>query len=154
GMHGDPYMAALSTPGFRHLVARLRSPNVATTRRSLTRGVIGPRAAERAPEGFFDVVHESMRQPGFRTAMLTHVWKAMRIGRPGPVNLVSEQELGRIAAPVVMIWGQDDPYGGPEIGQRACAVMPAARLEVIPGRHAPFVDDPERCGALIDDVAR
>jgi hypothetical protein len=32
--------------------------------------------------------------------------------------------------------------------------MPNARLEVIPGRHAPFLDDPERCGALIDDLVR
>jgi pimeloyl-ACP methyl ester carboxylesterase len=39
--------------------------------------------------------------------------------------------------------GDEDPYGGPEIGRRACAVMPNARLEVISGRHAPFLDDPE-----------
>src|SRR5436305_3813754 len=63
GMHGDPFFTALSTPGLRQLVARLRSPNVATTRRSGARGVIGPRAAGRAPEGFFEVVHEGMRQP-------------------------------------------------------------------------------------------
>ena len=40
---------------------------------TLARGVIGPRAVERAPEGFFEVVHEGMRQPGYRTAMLTHM---------------------------------------------------------------------------------
>jgi pimeloyl-ACP methyl ester carboxylesterase len=51
-----------------------------------------------------------------------------------------------------MIWGDEDPYGGPEIGQRACALIPDARIEVIPGRHTPFLDDPERCGALIDDL--
>jgi len=53
-----------------------------------------------------------------------------------------------------MIWGDQDPYGGPEIGRRACALIPDARLEVIPGRHAPFLDDPERCAALIDDLLR
>src|SRR5581483_4581385 len=51
GMHGDPFFTALSTPGLRQLVARLRSPTVAMTRRALARGVIGPRAAERAPQG-------------------------------------------------------------------------------------------------------
>ena len=154
GMHGDPFFTALSTPGLRQLVARIRSPNVATTRRSVARGVIGPRAAERAPEGFFEVVHEGMRQPGFRTAMLSHMWLAMRLGRPRPENFLSDAELRQLTVPVLMIWGDEDPYGGPEIGRRACELLPDARLEVIPGRHAPFLDDPERCGALIDELVR
>jgi pimeloyl-ACP methyl ester carboxylesterase len=154
GMHGDAFFAALSTPGLRQVVARIRSPNVATTRRSLARGVIGPRAAERAPSGFFEVVHEGMRQPGFRTAMLTHMQLAMRLGRPRPENFLSEPELRQLMIPVLIIWGDEDPYGGPEIGRRACALMPNARLEVIPGRHAPFLDDPKRCSALIDDLVR
>ncbi len=89
GMHGDPAFAALSTPGLRQLAARIRSPNAATTRRALTRGAIGPRAAERAPDVFFEVVHEGMRQPGFRTAMLSHMRPAMRLGRPRPETFLS-----------------------------------------------------------------
>jgi pimeloyl-ACP methyl ester carboxylesterase len=154
GMHGDPFFTALSTPGLRQLVARISSPSVQMTRRSLARGVIGPHAAERSPEGFFEVVHEGMRQPGFRTAMLSHMRLAMRLGRPRPENFLAEAELRQIAVPVLMIWGDEDPYGEPEIGRRARALMPDARLEVIPGRHAPFLDDPERCGALIDDLVR
>ena len=154
GMHGDPFFTALSTPGLRQLAARIRSPNVATTRRSLARGVIGPRAAKRAPDGLFEVVHEGMRQPGFRTAMLSHMRLAMRLGRPRPENFLSDAELRRLTVPVLMIWGNEDPYGGPEIGQRACSLLPDAHLEVIPGRHAPFLDDPERCGALIDELLR
>ena len=154
GMHGDAFFTALSTPGLRQLVARIRSPNLATTRRSLARGVVGPRAAERAPDGFFEVVHEGMRQPGFRTAMLTHMQLAMGLGRPRPENFLSEPELRQLRVPVLMIWGDEDPYGGPEIGRRACTLIPDARLEVIPGRHTPFLDDPERCSALIDDLVR
>ena len=154
GMHGDPAFTALSTPLVRQLVARIGSPSVAMTRRALARGAIGPRAAERAPEGFFEVVHEGFRQPGFRTAMLTHMQLALRFGRPRPENFLSETELRQLAMPVLMIWGDEDPYGGPEIGRRACALIPDARLEVIPGRHAPFLDDPERCGTLIDDLVR
>ena len=86
--------------------------------------------------------------------MLTHMQLAMRRGRPRPENLLSEVQLRQLSAPVLMIWGDEDPYGGPEIGRRACALLPDARLEVIPGRHAPFLDDPERCGALIDEFLR
>jgi pimeloyl-ACP methyl ester carboxylesterase len=116
--------------------------------------VIGPRAAQRAPDGFFEVVHEGLRQPGFRTAMLSHMRLAMRLGRPRPANFLSDAELGGLMAPVLMIWGDEDPYGSPNIGQRARALLPDARLDVIPGRHAPFLDDPERCGALIDELIR
>jgi pimeloyl-ACP methyl ester carboxylesterase len=154
GMHGDPFFTALSTPGLRQLVSRIRSPSVEMTRRSLAHGVIGPHAAERAPEGFFEVVHEGMRQAGFRTAMLSHMRLAMRLGRPRPENFLAEAELRQIAVPVLMIWGDEDPYGDSEIGRRACALIPEARIEVIPGRHAPFLDDPERCGALIGDLVR
>ena len=154
GMHGDPAFTALSTPVVRQIVARIGSPSVAMTRRALARGAIGRRAAEQAPEGFFKVVHEGMRQPGFRTAMLTHMQLALRIGRPRPENFLSDTDLRQLAVPVLMIWGDEDPYGGPEIGQRACDLLLDARLEVIPGRHAPFLDDPARCGALIDDLVR
>ncbi len=154
GMHGDPAFTALSTPGVRLLVARIGSPSVAVTRRSLACGAIGPGAAELAPDGFFDVVHECMRQPGFRAAMLSHMWLAMRLGRPRPDNFLSDAELQRIAAPVLMIWGDEDPYGSPEIGRRAAALIPDAHLEVMPGRHAPFLDDPRRCGAWIDQLLR
>jgi pimeloyl-ACP methyl ester carboxylesterase len=86
--------------------------------------------------------------------MLSHMWLAMRLGRPRPENFLSDAELQRIAAPVLMIWGNDDPYGGPEIGRRAAALIPDAQLEVIPGRHASFLDDPQRCGAFIDRLLR
>jgi pimeloyl-ACP methyl ester carboxylesterase len=152
GMHGDPAFTALTTPVVRQLLARLGSPSVAMTRRALAHGAIGPRAADRAPEGFFEVVHQGMRQRGYRNAMLTHMQLAMRVGRPRPENFLSETELRRLAAPVLMIWGDEDPYGGSEIGQRACALIPDAQLEVIPGRHAPFLDDPKQCGALIDNL--
>jgi pimeloyl-ACP methyl ester carboxylesterase len=154
GMRGDPYFAALSTPGLRHVVARIGSPSVAITRRSTALGAIGLRAAMLAPDGFFAVVHEGMRQPGFRTAMVSHMWLAMRLGRPRPENFLSDAELRDIAAPVLMIWGDEDPYGDPEIGRRAAALIHDAHLEIVPGRHAPFLDDPERCGALIGDLLR
>ena len=130
GMHGDPFFTALSTPSLRHLVARIRPPNVATLRRAGARGVIGPGATDRVPDGFFEVMYEGMRQPGYRTAMLTHINLAMRFGDPGQ-NFISGSELQQLATRVLMIWGDEDPYGGPEIGQRPCTLIPDARLEII-----------------------
>src|SRR5436305_4450412 len=130
GMHGDPAFTALSTPVVRQIVARIGSPSVAMTRRALARGAIGPRAAEQAPEGFFEVVHEGMRQPGFRTAMLTHMQLALRLGRPRPENFLSDTELRNLAVPVLMILRDEDPHRGPAMDPRACAHSLHALIEV------------------------
>jgi len=37
------------------------------------------------------------------------------------------------------------------IGERAVSLMPHARLDVIPGNHAPFLDDPRGCAQLIHE---
>lgn len=76
----------------------------------------------------------------------------MRLGRPRPENFLSDPELRRLTVPVLMVWGDEDPYGPPKIGQRACALIPDASLEIMPGLHTPFLDDPERCGALIHEL--
>lgn len=131
GMHGDPFFTALSTPGLRQLVARIRPPNVATVRRVGARGVIGPGATERAPDGFFEVVLEGMRQPGFRTAMLSHMSLAMRRGRPRPENLLSEAELRQLTVPVLMIWGDEDPTAA----QRS-ADAPARSFQMLASRSS------------------
>lgn len=81
--------------------------------------------------------------------MWTHLNLAMRFGRERPENHLRDDELRSIASRVQFIWGQDDVYGGPEIGRRAAELIPEARLDVMPGNHAPFLDDPERCAALI-----
>jgi pimeloyl-ACP methyl ester carboxylesterase len=86
--------------------------------------------------------------------MISHMQLAMRRGRPRPENFLSDDELGQLAVPVLMIWGDEDPYGSPDIGQRACALLPDANLHVMPGRHAPFLDDPDRCGASIGELLR
>jgi pimeloyl-ACP methyl ester carboxylesterase len=45
--------------------------------------------------------------------------------------------------------GDADIYGPPSVVERAAALMPGARVEVMPGGHAPFLDSPERCAGLI-----
>jgi pimeloyl-ACP methyl ester carboxylesterase len=110
---------------------------------------LGPRALAQTPETFFEVVRAGMAQPGWREAMWTHLNLAMRAGRARPENVFTDDELRSITTPVQLIWGDGDVFGGPEIGRCAVAVMPDARLEIIPGGHVPFLDDPQRCATLI-----
>jgi pimeloyl-ACP methyl ester carboxylesterase len=150
GLRGDPFFTVLTIPGLGRVASRVMpAPTGAKAVRKAMKGVMGQATLDRTPDEFFDVVAAGMRVPGWRDAMWTHLNLALRFGRQRPGNALTDDELRSIAAPVQFIWGQDDVYGGPEIGQRAAALIPEGRLEVVPGNHAPFLDDPERCAALI-----
>ena len=46
------------------------------------------------------------------------------------------ERLPGIAAPTLLVYGEDDPAARPEVGQKIADAIPGARLEVIPGaRH-------------------
>jgi pimeloyl-ACP methyl ester carboxylesterase len=152
GMRGDPYFKAMTTPVLGALVGRMPAPPSAGAVRKSMRKVIGAAGSERTPDVFYEVVHQVMRQPGWKQAMRSHLPLAMRYGRPLPENFLADEELSAIATPAIFVWGAGDVYGAPEIGQRAAALMQHARVEVIPGGHAPFLDDPRRCAELIAEA--
>jgi pimeloyl-ACP methyl ester carboxylesterase len=150
GVRGDPFFTLMTIPGLGRVAARVIPPpsSVKATRRGM-KGVMGQAALDRTPDEFFAIVSAGMRMPGWRAAMWTHLNLALRFGRARPGNALTEAELRSIAAPVLFIWGEDDVYGRPDIGRRAAAAIPGGRLEVVPGNHAPFLDDPERCAGLV-----
>ena len=152
GMKGDPFFRAMTTPGLRRLVSRAPAPKNATATRRATVKALGRPAAERMPDSYFEVIRATMLMPGWRVAMFSHLNLAMRSGRARPENVFTDDELRGIDVPVRMIFGDRDVYGGPEIGARAVELMPDARLEVISGGHAPFLDDPAHCAALIKQL--
>jgi pimeloyl-ACP methyl ester carboxylesterase len=150
GLRGDPFFTLLTIPGLGRVAARVvPSPGSVKQARRAMKGVLGQAALDRTPDELIAVVAAGMRVPGWRRAMWTHLNLALRAGRPRPGNALTEAELRAITAPVTFFWGADDVYGEPAIGQRAAAVMPQATVEVVPGNHAPFLDDPERCAAVI-----
>jgi pimeloyl-ACP methyl ester carboxylesterase len=150
GIRADPFFRLLTVPGLGRAASRVVPvPKGVKAARKGMKGVLGQAAGDRTPDEFFEVVSAGMRMPGWRDAMWTHLNLALRSGRGRPENVLTDEELRSIATPVQFIWGQDDVYGGPEIGRRAVALMADARIEVMPCNHAPFLDYPERCAALI-----
>jgi pimeloyl-ACP methyl ester carboxylesterase len=153
GVRADPFFRLLTTPGVGRVAARLAPPpkSVGATRRAM-KGVVGQAALDRTPDAFFELVSAGMHMPGWREAMWTHLNVAMRAGRARADQVLSDEDLRSIRTPVLFIWGEEDRYGAPEIGRRAASLMPDARIETMPGNHAPFLDDPERCAALIRET--
>lgn len=74
----------------------------------------------------------------------------VRGGRPGAT--ITTEELRRLQIHVQVVWGDHDPFGGPEIGQRAVDLIPDAELHVVPGGHGPWFLGAERIAALLRPV--
>jgi 2-hydroxy-6-oxonona-2,4-dienedioate hydrolase len=134
------------TPPLGRLLSHLPS-NDGTVRR-LFRG-IGLREAVDAGR----VSTEAIRAYGALLRETSTIRNEVDIGgcflapaRRGDSRLVlSEADRRRIPAPVRLIWGERDPFGGAEIAREFAAAFPDATLELLPGvGHAPWMDDPER----------
>jgi len=65
-----------------------------------------------------------------------------------PAILISQADRARIAAPVRFVWGESDPFGGVAVARDFAAAFPAADLQIVPGGHAPWMDDPDRAARL------
>lgn len=64
--------------------------------------------------------------------------------------LLTDTLLGEVTMPVHLVWGVDDPNGGPVVARQFAERLPNATLELLPETgHAPWVDEPQRCAALL-----
>lgn len=64
-------------------------------------------------------------------------------------NLLTEEELGRIDAPTLVLWTRDDPTATVEDGRRYADAIPGARFELFEdSSHMPQFEEPERFNRL------
>lgn len=58
--------------------------------------------------------------------------------------------LAQVTPPTLYLWGEDDPFGGIELGKRLAAAQPAATFQSFSeAGHLPWLDDPETHARLI-----
>lgn len=132
----------MSVPSVGRLVGKLQKP----TRRSAERfATIAGEDFTELPE-LRDLVLALLRIPGFSdqlTDLIHHVV------RPRGVQTESEltaEDLAAVDHPTQIVWGESDTFGPPSVGRRAADIMPDADFHLVPGGHAPWLDDP-RCVA-------
>ena len=70
--------------------------------------------------------------------------------RGDPLTVLTAADRGRILAPVRFVWGERDPFGGPEIAREFAGAFPDPILELLPGvGHAPWMDDAEHAARVV-----
>ncbi len=63
-----------------------------------------------------------------------------------------EGELRDVQQPTLVIWGEDDPLGGPEDVRDIVETIPDGRLETLDTGHVPWLGNPETCAELIREM--
>jgi len=59
---------------------------------------------------------------------------------------INAEDLSRIRQPVLLVWGQNDPFGQKAKGKEIMDALPDASLKIIEnGGHLPWLDEPVKC---------
>jgi pimeloyl-ACP methyl ester carboxylesterase len=64
------------------------------------------------------------------------------------------EELRQLTIPTLVIWGAEEPLGSPSVARAATQLMPEARLEVLPGGHAPWLGHPAHTATTVLEFLR
>jgi rifampin ADP-ribosylating transferase len=134
GLVGAPH-SLTDPPAVVAAIAALEDP----VDPAFVRAFVLATASERVPDPFLEMmIGESSKLPA-------HVWRAALAGL---VGAAPPTDTGTIAAPTLILWGDDDallPLAGQE---QLAAAIPDSRLVVLPGvGHAVHWEAPERVAA-------
>ena len=78
------------------------------------------------------------------------IYAASDLGRGWP----DTEAIGKIAAPVLLLWGEDDELIPVRYGHAAAAAIPGSELVVLPGvGHIPSIDAPRDFVRILTDFA-
>jgi pimeloyl-ACP methyl ester carboxylesterase len=121
-------------------------PSARLTRRILA-GLGGDGAPPEVPEVFYDALGAASAIAVATNASLSQRLYRWRSARPEVV--VTDEELVSCQVPMQLLWGDDDRVQSVDAAHRAAAILPDARVDVVPGGHGVWVDQPARCGALL-----
>ncbi|MBA4158925.1 MAG: alpha/beta hydrolase [Gemmatimonadetes bacterium] len=96
-----------------------------------------------------DLILATERLPDFRHTFLSMLNALLRLRGSRPAMRLTAEQLTRVTQPTLVFWGQDDPFGSVEVGERMVKAMPDAELHVVGGGHAPWLTQAERIGPIV-----
>jgi pimeloyl-ACP methyl ester carboxylesterase len=139
-------MALSGTRVGRRMMTLVPAPSARTMRRMLA--AIGGKGSVRdVPDAMFEALGAASSVGLPSAASMVRVQARWR--RPMPGVRFTDEELADCPVPTLFVWGDQDRVQPPAAGQRAAELLPHGRIEVLPGGHGLWFDEPERCGEVI-----
>lgn len=82
------------------------------------------------------------RRPGFGEDLVELMHSCLTLRGARPEVALTASQLRAVPVPAQFVWGEVDTFGPPSVGERAAELVAGAQLHVVPGGHAPWLDDP------------
>lgn len=147
GSSTPPFMRAMGIGPIRSLIGKL--PPNAKANNSILRqlGHGASLDAGRIPQVFSDWYLALQRYTDTMKNDGDMIGRFVSVRGFSPDDSITEEVLGRVAAPTLFLWGADDGFGGEGVARKMVSCMPNAELVMLPGSgHLPWLDDPESIG--------
>lgn len=141
-------LAAVGVPALNRFILNLPVPPLRVNR-AVYKVTLGRHAIRRSGDELVEIGHHAMDRPTFAPSVTSLLERTIRFQRPKSEFVLDTEELAELKQPTLFVWGEDDSFGPPRIAKRAAAAMPDARVEVVPGGHNPWLDEPRRCADLL-----
>ncbi|MBW3566072.1 MAG: alpha/beta hydrolase [Acidobacteria bacterium] len=136
-------MRLLSFRPLGRLLTRIRPPSegqVEELSRMVNEYPLPPELAE--------LLLRTEQLPGFRAKFLPTLNALIRLRGNRPEMRLTSEQLEALRQPTMVFWGENDPFGSVETGERMVELMPRAELHVVGGGHAPWITESARIGPV------
>jgi pimeloyl-ACP methyl ester carboxylesterase len=150
------FMRMLSIPGLNRLMTRIQPVSVESTR-AIYRQIGHDVSLDvgQIPDIFFEWGCHLMKDTDTMRWEVSTIEKAITWRGMRRDLCFEEQDLRQVPQPTLFLWGEDDPFGGTELGRRVTATMPDAKLHSLPkSGHLPWLDDAEKLAIRTRDFLR
>lgn len=91
------------------------------------------------PSDIAALIVATERLPHFRPTFLAMLHRLVRLRGSRPELALTAEQLAQIAAPMLLVFADDDPMGAADVGERMAEASADAELHVVAGGHAPWV---------------
>lgn len=145
-------LVVVNAPELGQMARRLRNPRQAA--RSWYFGLFMiPRISEFLLDRYGPEMFKGLRaRATLPSAMLGHYRAAIRSGIAHPLKRLVAGAEPRLRAPVLVLWGKDDPYLLPPTQDEVDAIADSASIRILPGGHWLQHEMPERLNQFIAEL--
>ncbi|WP_125981279.1 alpha/beta fold hydrolase [Loigolactobacillus iwatensis] len=142
------FLKAMALPGVSKLADKLVVPKDAdhALRNQKLMGT-DPDAVAKLPHSFAEATFAFDQLPNFGLSTIS-LLQAMN--DPKKHNGITAEQLATLQVPMTLLWGSNDTFEKPELGEKIAQASPHGRLEEIKGAgHMPWLDRPEEVASII-----